>query len=87
MIFSQNPFTIPVWPNGAKENNGIVLPEKIIEGGRLLNSHTAEMYVYLPDKKINTGTAIVREEDTPGKQCNMKVMILQSFLPEKALPE
>ncbi|WP_294177702.1 alpha/beta hydrolase [uncultured Coprobacter sp.] len=59
MIFSQNPFTIPVWPNGAKENNGIVLPEKIIEGGRLLNSHTAEMYVYLPDKKINTGTAIL----------------------------
>ena len=59
MIFSQNPFTIPVWPNGAKENNGIILPEKIIEGGRLLNSHTAEMYVYLPDKKINTGTAIL----------------------------
>lgn len=28
MIFSQNPFTIPVWPNGAKENNGIILPEK-----------------------------------------------------------
>ena len=37
MIFSQNPFTIPVWPNGAKENNGIILPEKIIEGGRLLS--------------------------------------------------
>ena len=59
MIFSQNSFTIQVWPNGTKENNGITLPEKIIEGGRLLNSHTAEMYVYLPDKKINTGTAVL----------------------------
>lgn len=58
-ILSQNPVTVPVWPNGTKTDNGITLPEKIIEGGRLLNSQTAEMFVYLPDKKINTGTAVL----------------------------
>ncbi len=59
MIFSQTPFTVPVWPNGPKESNNISAPEETIDGGRLLNSHTAEMYVYLPDKKINTGTAVL----------------------------
>lgn len=58
-ILSQNPIIIPVWPNGAKEDNGITLSEEIIEGGRLLNSRIAEMYVYLPNKKINTGTAVL----------------------------
>ncbi|WP_455497187.1 alpha/beta hydrolase [Coprobacter sp.] len=58
-ILSQNPLTIPIWPNGTKEDNGITLPEEIIEGGRLLNCRTAEMYVYLPDEEINTGTAVL----------------------------
>ena len=28
MIFSQNSFTIQVWPNGTKENNGILSLKK-----------------------------------------------------------
>lgn len=57
-LSAQRPFTIAVWPDGAAEDNGIVAEEKI-ENGRQLNAKTAELFVYLPEKKVNTGAAVV----------------------------
>ncbi|MBQ8424290.1 MAG: alpha/beta hydrolase [Coprobacter sp.] len=57
-LSAQRSFTIAVWPDGAAEDNGIVAEEKI-ENGRQLNTKTAELFVYLPEKKVNTGVAVV----------------------------
>ncbi len=57
-VWSQQSFTVQVWPNGATEDNGIIDEEKVVKN-RQLNSQVAELYVYLPEKKINTGAAVV----------------------------
>ncbi len=57
-LYSQD-FTLKVWPNGAPNDNGMKLPEEKYEGLRVRNVSEAEMYVYLPDKEINTGAAVV----------------------------
>ncbi|SHI82678.1 Acetyl esterase/lipase [Tangfeifania diversioriginum] len=50
---------IKVWPNGAPNDNGMTEPEEKYEGVRVRNVSEAEMYVYLPDEKNNTGAAVV----------------------------
>lgn len=57
-LFSQD-ITLKVWPNGAPNDNGMKLPEEKYDGVRVRNVSEAEMYVYLPEKVINTGTAMV----------------------------
>ena len=57
-LYSQN-LTMKVWPNGAPNHNGMNEPEEKYDGGRVRNISEAEMYVYLPDKEINTGTAML----------------------------
>lgn len=48
-----------VWPNGAPDDNGMTKPEEKYDGVRVRNVSEAEMYVYLPEKKNNTGVAVV----------------------------
>jgi len=48
-----------VWPNGAPDDNGMTKPEEKYDGVRVRNVSEAEMYVYLPQKKNNTGAAVV----------------------------
>ncbi len=50
---------LKVWPNGAPNDNGITTPEEKYDGVRVRNVSEAEMYVYLPEKEVNTGTAVV----------------------------
>jgi acetyl esterase/lipase len=50
---------LKVWPNGAPNHNGMDEPEEKFEGARVRNVSEAEMYVYLPEKKKNTGAAVV----------------------------
>lgn len=52
-------FTLKVWPNGAPNDNGMKEPEEKYDGVRVRNVSEAEMYVYLPEKSVNTGAAIV----------------------------
>lgn len=57
-LTAQN-FTLKVWPVGAPDSNGITLPEEKYDGVRVRNVTEAEMYVFLPEKDKNTGTAVV----------------------------
>ncbi|MCK3683424.1 alpha/beta hydrolase [Maribellus sp. YY47] len=50
---------LKVWPNGAPNDNGMKLPEEKYDGVRVRNVSEAEMYVFLPGKEINTGTAVL----------------------------
>ncbi len=52
-------FTLKVWPNGAPNDNGMKEPEEKYDGVRVRNVSEAEMYVYLPEKSVNTGAAVV----------------------------
>lgn len=58
-IAAGNPINIKIWPNGPQENNGITKEETLISEGRIENCKVAEMYIYLPEKKKNTGTAVL----------------------------
>ena len=57
-VFSQDK-TLKVWPNGAPNDNGMKEPEEKFEGARVRKVSEAEMYVYLPEKELNTGAAVV----------------------------
>lgn len=61
MISSANaqPLKMKVWPDGAPENNGLTAPEEQFDGVRVRNVSEAEMFVYLPEKAINTGVAVL----------------------------
>jgi len=63
MILSVSAFAqdkvMKVWPNGAPDDNGMTKPEEKYDGVRVRNVSEAEMYVYLPQKKNNTGAAVV----------------------------
>src|SRR5665811_309343 len=50
---------LKVWQNGAPDDNGMKEPEEKFEGVRVRNVSEAEMYVYLPEKGLNTGAAVV----------------------------
>ena len=50
---------LKVWPNGAPNSNGMNEPEEKYDGVRVRNVSQAEMYIYLPEKNINTGAAVV----------------------------
>ena len=56
--FAQD-LTLKVWPGGAPNDNGLTEPEEKYDGVRVRNVSEAEMYVYLPEKEINTGAAVV----------------------------
>lgn len=51
--------TLKVWPDGAPNDNGMKEPEEKYDGVRVRNVSEAEIYIYLPDKDINTGAAVV----------------------------
>ncbi len=58
-ISAQTVIEIPVWPNGAKESNGITATETSDDAGRISNIKEASFKVYLADKAKNTGIAIL----------------------------
>jgi len=57
-IIAQNK-VLKVWANGAPDHNGMDEPEIVTKDGHIKNISEAEMYVYLPEKNINTGAAVV----------------------------
>lgn len=61
MISSANAQSLKmkVWPDGAPESNGLTVPEEQFEGVRVRNVSEAEMFVYLPEKALNTGAAVL----------------------------
>ncbi|MFV0590870.1 MAG: alpha/beta hydrolase [Draconibacterium sp.] len=50
---------LKVWPNGAPNDNGMKEPEEKYDGVRVRNVSEAEMYVFLPEKDVNTGAAVL----------------------------
>jgi acetyl esterase/lipase len=58
-VCSAQPFSVRVWPGGAPDSNGMSLPEEVFDGVRVRNVSEAEMIVFLPDKKISNGAAVV----------------------------
>ncbi len=57
-IIAQNK-VLKVWPGGAPNHNGMDEPEIVTDDGHIKNISEAEIYVYLPEKNINTGAAVV----------------------------
>ena len=57
--WAQEPLRITVWPNGPAEDKCNKAEEKITKEGRVVNSRTAELFVYLPAPEKNTGAAVV----------------------------
>jgi acetyl esterase/lipase len=57
-VMSQTKFVVPLWPNGAKESNGITLPEKIENQHRIVNISEAAVTVQLPATK-NLRAAVI----------------------------
>lgn len=47
---SQSYIDLPVWPNGAKQDNGLVAEETTTPDGSIAGSKEARMYVYLPEQ-------------------------------------
>ena len=58
-VLSGQDKTVKVWPDGAPNHNGMNEPEEKYDGVRVRNVSEAEMYVYLPEKSVNTGAALV----------------------------
>lgn len=50
---------LDLWTNGSPSDNGLTGPEVDLGNNRVDNISVAKMYIYLPDKKINTGAAVV----------------------------
>lgn len=57
-LFAQD-FTLKVWPDGAPNSNGLTQPEEELDGKRVRLVSEAKMYVYLPEKRQNTGAAVL----------------------------
>lgn len=57
-VFAQDK-VLKVWPDGAPNDNGMTKPEEKYDGVRVRNVSEAVMYVYLPEKEINTGAAVL----------------------------
>ena len=57
-IMAQNE-VLKVWPNGAPDHNGMDEQEIATDEGHVKNISEAEMFIYLPEKSINTGAAVV----------------------------
>lgn len=56
---AQNPEVYSLWPNGAKESNGIQAEEKTDQEGRITNNSVAELFVYRPAEGKNTGMSVI----------------------------
>lgn len=56
---SAQTYEIPLWPNGAAENNGITEPEQREANWNVRNISEAVLYVWPADKDKNTGRAMM----------------------------
>ncbi|MCP9612850.1 alpha/beta hydrolase [Coprobacter tertius] len=57
-VFAQEPLRLPVWPEGAPEENGITAPEKTGTNQILYNSKKAELFIFRPQNN-NTEAAVI----------------------------
>ncbi|MCF6359036.1 MAG: hypothetical protein L3J54_14650, partial [Draconibacterium sp.] len=57
-IMAQNK-VLKVWPDGAPDSNEMEEPQITSDNGHISKISEAEMFVYLPEKSINTGAAVV----------------------------
>lgn len=58
-LFAQQPLDLPVWGNGAPDNNAVQAAESFTKEGHALNSKEARMYVYLPQNSDTVMAAIL----------------------------
>ena len=58
-VMSQSKIVLPLWPNGAKESNGITVPEKIVNQHSIINISEAAMTVQLPATSKANGAAVI----------------------------
>lgn len=56
---AQEPEVFSLWPQGAKETNGLKGGVGVVAGSYVTNNSVAELYVYSPESGQNTGRAIV----------------------------
>jgi len=50
---------LKVWPNGAPTDNQLSEPEETFQGVWVRNVSDPEIFVYLPEKEINSGAAVL----------------------------
>lgn len=58
-VGAQEPEKYPLWPNGARESNGMKAAESVNEKGSVANNSTAELFVYRPQPAENTGMTLI----------------------------
>lgn len=58
IVQAQKPEIYPLWPQGAKESNGLP-PETVNQNGDISGNRTAELLVYHPAKDKNNGLAVL----------------------------
>lgn len=58
-MMSQNKQILPLWPNGAKESNGITELEKVLNQHTIVNISEASMTVQLADSAKASGAAVI----------------------------
>lgn len=56
-LFGQQQFTLPVWPDGAPQSNGLSGPEKEDYPNRISNVSEPTLNIFLPEK--STGAAVI----------------------------
>lgn len=56
---AQTKQVLPLWPDGAKESNGITEPEETVNVDRITNISEATITVQLPDSTKATGAAVI----------------------------
>ncbi|MBP1639770.1 MAG: putative xylanase [Bacteroidetes bacterium] len=57
-LMAQKQIVLPLWPNGAKESNGIIAPEKVENKHRIVNISEAAITIQRPTTKA-TGAAVI----------------------------
>ncbi len=57
-VFGQRRFDLPLYPDGARGNNGITAPE-VNEGGFIMNVSEPAISVYLPQPEKATGQVVI----------------------------
>lgn len=76
LLLTGQDMTLKVWPEGAPNHNGMNEPEEKFNGKNVRKVSEAEMYVFLPEKAVNTGAAVVI---CPGGGYRMEAMSHEGY--------
>jgi len=58
-VAKSQPIELPVWPNGAPNNNDIVVDQKLGNGKNKAIDPDARIFVYLPESKTPTSAVVI----------------------------